>query len=1031
MAGLACLPCVPGSIAMDELFGVPITTIGVVLGVLFAFMAGALIFISVKNLILVKMAMRNVRRRPARGLLIVAGLMLATAIITSAFTTGDSVTFSIKKNVTDSLRTLDEIIRIDEDSEVWEGKELPREFSEAVFHEMAPALDDDPDIDGVLPALVEPAAVVNVRSQQFEVNALFAGLDPARAAEFEDLSDTEGTPVNLAFLEPDEVYIDKEGAEEIGVLRGDTLGVALGPGDLREMSVRAIVDGWYFKREGTEVVLMVPLARAQRLLGKEGQLSGILISNRGDEFSGEALTSKIVERYEEWPAIEKAGLEVFDIKRRGIDVANEFGSLFTIFFTVFGLFSIGVGLLLIFLIFSMLAAERKAELGMSRAVGMQRRHLVRMFLAEGAIYGLGSAIVGVIIGVGLGYLLVTATAGAFEQDPTEEFTLSAHVELTSILVSFFIGSVVTFVTVAFASWRISRLNIVRAIRDIPEPQLARAGKRTLVWGIIIVVAGVLILLVGLNGAQLTPFGIGVSLIPIGIAMVLRWLGVAQRWVLTGTGLALVVYWLLPPGLLDKIRGDWNQDFTIFFVAGALLVTGAVLATINNSIIILGAASWSLGRVKRLAPIIKLSVAYPLRFGFRTGLSVAMFAVVVFSVTVMATIIEGFNQLLGDQERLGGGYQVIAFGQGDLNPVNDLGQAVKDDPDLAFVSRVDGEPSVGTFRTVLQADARLTVDTGGEFEDTMVTGFDDDFAASNRFPIKLATAAYATGSGFDSSRVWRDVRDKPGLAVVNAFLVPTRNNFAFNPSSEDFILGDVEGLYIENETMDPVEVTVRDLKSSTTYQLTVIGVLDDFASQGPMPFGIFTSTNTLRDELPREINATQFFFNVNPGTEDAAKRIEAAFFQHGLETIDVTEAIEGLQSANRSFFNLLIAFMSLGLVVGIAALGVVSARAVVERRHQIGVMRSIGFSRRMIQFAFLTEGSFIALLGIGLGLALGLLTAVNVISDIRTDEPNISLIIPWGRVVIIVVGAYLLSLLTTYLPSRQAANIAPAEALRYE
>ncbi|MCH8088272.1 MAG: lipoprotein-releasing system transmembrane subunit LolC, partial [Chloroflexi bacterium] len=70
-------------------------------------------------------------------------------------------------------------------------------------------------------------------------------------------------------------------------------------------------------------------------------------------------------------------------------------------------------------------------------------------------------------------------------------------------------------------------------------------------------------------------------------------------------------------------------------------------------------------------------------------------------------------------------------------------------------------------------------------------------------------------------------------------------------------------------------------------------------------------------------------------------------------------------------------------------------------------------------------------GIGLGLVLGLLTAVNVISDIRSDEPDIRLMIPWGRVLLIGVGAYLLSLLTTFLPSRQAARIAPAEALRYE
>ncbi|MFQ5873183.1 MAG: ABC transporter permease, partial [Dehalococcoidia bacterium] len=874
-------------------------------------------------------------------------------------------------------------------------------------------------------------AVINLRSRQFEVEALFTGVDPARAVEFESLKDLQGNPVDPAFLGPNEAYIDREGAKEIDAQAGDIIGVALGPEALEQMTVKAVVDGWYAKESNTKLVLMVPLSRAQELLDKEGLLTFMLISNHGDAFSGEALTPRIMERFGELPALRDAGLEVFDVKREVVEEANEIGSLFVSFFTTFGLFSIGVGLLLIFLIFSMLAAERKSEMGMSRAVGMQRRHLVRLFMAEGAIYSLGSAIVGAIIGIGLGYILVIVTADIFAEDPTEDFNLSAHVEASSVLVSFLIGSVITFATVIFASRRISRLNIVRAIRDIPEPQLARAGRRTLFWGTVIAVLGVLVLFWGLRSTNLTLFGLGVSLVPVGVALILRWKGVAQRWVLSGTGLILLAYWLLPPSVYNRIREDWNQDFSIFFVAGALVVTGAVLVTVNNSFAVLRMVTVSLGRVRRIAPIIKSAVSYPLRFGFRTGLSLAMFAVVIFSITVMATVIEGFDRLFDDQERLAGGYDVIAFAQSDLNPIADLAEAVESNPDLAFVSRPDGIPPVGTFRTIPQADARISEDPEEEFADTFLTGVDDDFVASNRFQIKLATAEYAKGSGFDSQRVWRDLRDKPGLAVVNAFLVPTRNTFGFQPSSEDFALDAVEGLYLENDTMEPIEVTVRDLDSGTTFELTVIAVLDDFASGGPMPFGIFTSTNTLKAELSRDVNATQFFLNVAEETEDPATRIEAAFFQHGLETLDVRKTIEDFQEGQRAFFNLLIGFMTLGLVVGIAALGVISARAVVERRHEIGVMRAIGFSRRTVQLSFLAESSFIALLGIGLGLALGLLTSINVVADIRTDEPNIKLLIPWSTILIIALGGYLFSLLTTYLPARQAARITPAEALRYE
>ena len=103
----------------------------------------------------------------------------------------------------------------------------------------------------------------------------------------------------------------------------------------------------------------------------------------------------------------------------------------------------------------------------------------------------------------------------------------------------------------------------------------------------------------------------------------------------------------------------------------------------------------------------------------------------------------------------------------------------------------------------------------------------------------------------------------------------------------------------------------------------------------------------------------------------------------------------------------------------------------ERRHEIGVLRSIGFSRRMVQAAFLSESSFIALVGIALGVTLGFLMSLNIVNDIRSDEANVSFVVPWWHIIITAVGAYLFSLLATYVPARQAGRIPPAEALRQD
>jgi putative ABC transport system permease protein len=127
------------------------------------------------------------------------------------------------------------------------------------------------------------------------------------------------------------------------------------------------------------------------------------------------------------------------------------------------------------------------------------------------------------------------------------------------------------------------------------------------------------------------------------------------------------------------------------------------------------------------------------------------------------------------------------------------------------------------------------------------------------------------------------------------------------------------------------------------------------------------------------------------------------------------------------------FMGLGLIVGVAALGVITARAVVERRQQIGVLRAIGFRRRMVQLSFLLESSFIALTSIVTGTTLGLVVAHSVISDSRSTPSwqNLTFDVPWVNLGIIFLAVYLVALATTFLPALRASRIYPAEALRYQ
>ena len=69
--------------------------------------------------------------------------------------------------------------------------------------------------------------------------------------------------------------------------------------------------------------------------------------------------------------------------------------------------------------------------------------------------------------------------------------------------------------------------------------------------------------------------------------------------------------------------------------------------------------------------------------------------------------------------------------------------------------------------------------------------------------------------------------------------------------------------------------------------------------------------------------------------------------------------------------------------------------------------------------------------LSLGVALGAALSYNLINSIAEDIDGMAYSVPWVNIAVVVVIAYGASLLTTYLPARQAASVYPADALRYE
>lgn len=770
-------------------------------------------------------------------------------------------------------------------------------------------------------------------------------------------------------------------------------------------------------------------------------------------------------------------------------------------------FSIAVGVLLIFLIFVMLAAERRAEMGMSRAVGLKRRHLTQMFLFEGTAYTLGASVVGVVLGVGVAALMIRVLSTVFSGF-YKGITLTFHFEWTSLVISVCLGILLTFIVVAFSAYRVSRLNIVAAIRDLDESEQRDAGMlrmftapfgvmwgalkqlrhghplvflgritlgtlgaiRTFWWGLFR--RGPLTLLLGVALIAMTlgdssPFShveiaysAGVSLVMIGAGLLVRWILalarvrrlVAARIGFTTAAVGLLLYWGRPFGRLENILhidgklqvAQLTGGPEVFVLSALMVLLGAIWLVMYNSDLLIRGGMFFTGRISGLAAVTRTSMSYPMATKFRTGMAVAMFAIVTFIIVYMSVFKDVLIQNFGQADVASGRWQVVAgtpdanFNQTDKTsfPAN-VAALVQADPTLSGEVKGVGWENQSQGVQLQQVKANGTVPALQPDQGYSLHVVDSGY---------LTTTGYALqprASGYVSDRAaWDAVRDNPGFAVINASSLDAPTGGTAN----------IQGIKPTDSSFKPFQVRVTSLQKgggpAQTWTLTVVGFMSSSALWGgvyispetAMQSGLFQaagapvagpSAGAVGSSL-QPLTPTGYYFALNPGADVNKVRLDLGrlLVKDQLQPVIVSDQLAQQLSGILTLLNLVTGFLALGLIVGIAGLGVISTRAVVERWQQIGMLRALGYRRSLVQRSFLMESSFIAIIGLIIGTLVGVWQSYRFFVIDKTFG-TVIFHVPVVEITLILVGAYVATLATTYLPARAASRVAPAEALRYE
>ena len=1157
---------------MEELFGLSMDIIMYVLLAAFLPVIAGVAVMAWRNRVMLKLGLRNIPRRKSQTALIIVGIMISTLIMAAAFGTGDSITFSIRKNAIDALGTIDEIIvsaRADESDTIGSSNYFPLQRYEQLKVELA----DFERIDGLAPGIGEFAPTINNRTQLSEGQMQITGVDPNSMEGFGRFNLIGGQEIRLENLGPKDAFINQEAADELDAVVGDEL-VTFVAGSSVAFTVQGVVDSGGLAGQGS--TLLVRLDRAQEMFGRDGMINSMAVSNLGGVFAGAEVSDDVTDslrvlfadraiatqlqtllnrmevlkqiellrptlgeelagdlgllaeglgelsmtddfigaladedvQEEALNALNNAGLtevesqastlfaglaefRVLDVKKQVLDQADQAGSGVTSIFIIMGLFSIMVGVLLIFLIFVMLAAARRAEMGMARAVGAKRRHLVQMFIFEGTAYSVVSGAVGVVLGLGASSIIVFMVNRIFQSGGSgapDNFTMFAHFELRSAIVAYCLGMVITLATVGISAYRVSRLNIVAAVRGLPPPiQTSETPFRTrllaplrafstpvslggsalwalvrldisrgiglllrAVWagltsplaffgavfqalwvpmshGWLTVVVGALLTWLGTTSDEAAPLRIGVTLVIIGVGLSIRTLvhrtglqaDIGDRIAYTFMGVVNLAFWVIPFRALRSIFGEIDGGIEMFFISGIAMVAAAVWTVMYNADLLLKVLTFVTGPFGQLRPVLVTAVAYPMSAKFRTGLTLAMFALVIFTLIVMSILTEAFSAAVGDSGRVAGGWDIQATVNFNT-PIEDIRLAIDEKPSLNNVDI----PSIGGYTTIPVETRQVGADEQ-RWQFYAVRAADDQFLREAGANLKMFDTEY----GDTQEDIWNAVRADSNLVVVDSLVVPSRQGFA-----NDELPFELEGIFYEDTEMEAIDIEVREPRTGQVIPLKVIGVLDRLTDAfGELGIGMLASREELDEAIPFRIPTTTYRFKAAEGVDVAqlSKDLESAFRENGMESDVLSELVDDIAEANRAFNYLFTSFMGLGLLVGIASLGVVSLRAVVERRQQIGVLRAIGYRRRMVQLSFLTESSFVVLMGTAIGVGLGTIISWNIVRDIQEEVETVRFAIPWIQIGIIVAIAYVFSLATTFLPARQASRIYPAEALRYE
>ncbi len=271
---------------------------------------------------------------------------------------------------------------------------------------------------------------------------------------------------------------------------------------------------------------------------------------------------------------------------------------------------------------------------------------------------------------------------------------------------------------------------------------------------------------------------------------------------------------------------------------------------------------------------------------------------------------------------------------------------------------------------------------------------------------------------NGAEIVKEQKENQDINVFTGAEFPEDPNASFDFSS----LTDEQRMYLASLSEEEMAALLQQYteNASATYEgnLEKMGVVD---LDAPSSISIYPKDFESKDQIASAIES----YNQKQRDEGKEENVITYTDLVGTMMSSVSTIIDAISYV-------LIAFVGISLVVSSIMIGIITYISVLERTKEIGILRSIGASKKDISRVFNAETFIIGLVAGILGIVVTLLLniPINIIIKSITDIPNLASLPVVGGIILVAISM-ILTIIAGLIPARMASKKDPVEALRTE